>query len=303
MQRSDHDIEEASGRFEQSANNLDRATSTEAEHDILARDPLPLMGKSAVVTGVSRRAAIGYATACRLAAYGASVFCHHFSPHDDEQAWGGDDMEAVLAGVRAHLIGDARVADLHADFVDPEAPARVIDAAIEEFGTIDALICNQAMSGSDGAVGELSAADLDRHWAVDARASILLTQAFMTHHEEGSTASIVFLTSGQGLGPMPGEVAYAAAKAAIAGVTTTIADELADRGIRVNTVNPGPVDTGYMTEETWRMVEPMFPLGRFGQPDDAARLLAWLLTDEAAWISGQIINSEGGFGRWRPHGH
>lgn len=158
----------------------------------------------------------------------------------------------------------------------------------------------QALSGSDGAIGELSAADLDRHWAIDARASILLAQAFAAQHDDNHPASVVFLTSGQGLGPMPGEVAYAAAKAAIAGVTTTIADQLADRGIRVNTVNPGPVDTGYLTDEAWQTLAPMFPFGRFGHPDDPARLIAWLTTAEASWITGQVINSEGGFGRWRP---
>lgn len=268
--------------------------------DGLARDPLPLLGKSAVVTGVSRRAGIGYATACRLAAFGASVFCHHFSPHDHKQPWGSDDLDAVLDGVAAHLVGDARVADLHADLTDPEAPERVVTAAVEEFGRVEVLVCNQALSGCDGAIGELSAADLDRHWAIDARASILLAQAFAARHEPGTSASIVFLTSGQGLGPMPGEVAYAAAKAAIAGVTTTIADQLADRGIRVNTVNPGPVDTGYLTEEMRRVVEPMFPFGRYGSPDDPARLIAWLATEDASWITGQIINTEGGFGRWRP---
>lgn len=82
--------------------------------------------------------------------------------------------------------------------------------------------------------------------------------------------------------------------------TTTIADQLADRGIRVNTVNPGPVDTGYLTEEMRRVVEPKFPFGRYGSPDDPARLIAWLATEEASWITGQIINTEGGFGRWRP---
>lgn len=268
----------------------------------LARDPLPLRGRSVVVTGVSRRAGIGYATACRLAAYGASVFCHHFSPHDAEQDWGADDLDAVLDGVRSHLVGGAQVADLHADLAEPDSPERVIAAAVKEFGRLDGLICNQAMSGSDGAIGELSPADLDRHWRVDARASILLAQAFAAHHDDDRPASIVFLTSGQGLGPMPGEVAYAAAKAALAGVTTTIADQLAEHGIRVNTVNPGPVDTGYLTEEMWRMVKPMFPFGRYGHPDDPARLIAWLTTDEAAWITGQIINTEGGFGRWRPRG-
>lgn len=268
----------------------------------LGRDPLPLSGKSVVVTGVSRRAGIGYATACRLAAYGASVFCHHFSPHDEEQDWGSDNLDAVLDGVRSCLVGEARVADLHADLAEHGVAERVIAAAVAEFGHVDALVCNQALTGSDGAIGELSAADLDRHWAVDARASILLAQAFAGHHNEESTGSIVFLTSGQALGPMPGEIAYAAAKAALAGVTTTIADQLADRGIRVNTVNPGPVDTGYLTEEMWQVVEPMFPFGRYGHPDDPARLIAWLITEEASWITGQIINTEGGFGRWRPRG-
>ncbi|OUZ08862.1 3-ketoacyl-ACP reductase [Aeromicrobium sp. PE09-221] len=268
----------------------------------LARDPLPLRGRSVVVTGVSRRGGIGYALACRLAAYGASILCHHFSPHDDEQPWGSDDLALVLDGVRRHLVGDARVVDLHADLAEADTPERVIEAAAGEFGRLDALVCNQALSGSDGALGELTAVELDRHWAVDARASILLAQAFAARHEDGTPASIVFLTSGQGLGPMPGEVAYAAAKAALAGVTTTIADQLADRGIRVNTVNPGPVDTGYLTEDMMRMVKPMFPFGRFGEPDDPARLIAWLLTDEARWIVGQTINTEGGFGRWRPRG-
>ncbi len=270
--------------------------------DPLSRDPLPLLGRTIVLTGVSRRAGIGYATACRLAAYGANLFCHHFRPHDQEQPWGADDLNAVLDGIRAHLVGDARLADLHSDLSEAEAPENLIAAAVAEFGILDALICNQALSGSDGALGELTAAELDRHWAVDARASILLAQAFARHHVAGTPASIVFLTSGQGLGPMPGEVAYAAAKAALSGVTVTLADQLGDEGIHVNTVNPGPVDTGYLTAEMWRMVVPMFPFGRFGVPDDPARLISWLVTDEAEWITGQIINTEGGFGRWRPRG-
>src|SRR5699024_7787627 len=140
-----------------------------AEHrDELAPDPLPLHGRTVLVTGVSRRRGIGYATACRLAAYGASVFCHHYSPHDQEQAWGGDDLDAVLDGVRGHLVGDARVADLHADLTEPEAPQRVVTTAATEFGRVDALICNQALSGSDGPIGELNAAELDHHWAVNA---------------------------------------------------------------------------------------------------------------------------------------
>ena len=72
-----------------------------------------------------------------------------------------------------------------------------------------------------------------------------------------------------------------------------------DAGITVNTVNPGPVDTGYVTEADREATAVMFPQGCWGEPDDAARLITWLLTDEARWITGQVINSEGGFARWR----
>lgn len=263
------------------------------------REPYPLSGRAILITGVSRRAGIGYATACRAAAWGASVFCHHFRAHDVDQPWGADDIEAVLAGVREHLVEGARVADLSADLGEVGEPARIVEAAVAAFGRLDGLVCNQALSGQDGALGELTEAMLDRHWAVDARASILLAQSFVQQHEASADGSIVLLTSGQGLGPMPGEVAYAASKAALAGITVTLADQLADAGIRVNTVNPGPVDTGYFTEDDFAQIASMFPMGRYGEPDDAARLICWLLTDEARWITGQVINSEGGFARWR----
>ncbi|NHU85309.1 SDR family oxidoreductase [Kocuria sp. JC486] len=260
----------------------------------LERDPLPLRGRSVLITGVSRRSGIGYATACRAAAYGANVFCHHYSPHDAQQPWGDDDVDAVLAGVREHLIDGARVADIHADLSDPAAAKQVMDAAVQEFGRVDALVCNHAVSGSDGHLREITAADLDHHWNVNTRASLLLAQSFAAQMLSGT---IVLMTSGQNQGPMRGEVAYATAKAALAGITATLADELAPDGIRVNTVNPGPVDTGYLGPEAWESMKHMFPFGRFGEPDDPARLITWLLTDEASWITGQVINSEGGFTR------
>lgn len=250
-----------------------------------------------MITGVSRRAGIGYATASRLAAYGASVFCHHFTPHDAAQPWGEDDLEAVLHGVRAHLTHGASMADMHLDLAEPGAPEKVMDAAVGAFGHIDALVCNQALSGSDGELGKLTSDMLDKHWKVNTRASILLAQAFAAQYERHGSGAIIFLTSGQELGPMPGEIAYAASKAALAGVTSSIADQLADQNIRVNTVNPGPVDTGYLTEEAWIQLAARFPFRRFGKPDDPARLIAWLCTDEASWVTGQTINSEGGFRR------
>jgi 3-oxoacyl-[acyl-carrier protein] reductase len=108
---------------------------------------------------------------------------------------------------------------------------------------------------------------------------------------------VIFMTSGQNLGPMPDEVAYAASKGALASITATLADELAEQGITVNTVNPGPVDTGYAPPAAHAAVAARFPSGEWGAPDDPARLIAWLTTDEARWLTGQVINTEGGFRR------
>jgi 3-oxoacyl-[acyl-carrier protein] reductase len=264
------------------------------------RDPLPLRGRSAVVTGVSRRAGIGYAVARRLAALGASLFLHHYAPHDRNQPWGGDPggIEAVVAGVRSALaVADAGVHHLELDLARPDAPDRLIEAAAEAFGHLDILVCNHARSG-DSPLGTLDAGLLDAHWAVNTRATILLTQAFAARHDGRPGGRVIFMTSGQDLGPMTGEVAYAASKGALASITKTLADQLADQRITLNAVNPGPVDTGYAPPEVHEAVRRHFPQQRWGVPDDPARLIAWLVTDEAVWITGQVINSEGGFRRW-----
>jgi 3-oxoacyl-[acyl-carrier protein] reductase len=266
----------------------------------LSRDPLPLRGRVALVTGVSRRAGIGYAVARRLAALGASLFLHHYAPHDRDQPWGDDPggARAVVAGVRSAQAADARVGHLELDLAQPAAPAELLEAAVTAHGHVDILVCNHARSGGDGPLGTLDAAMLDAHWAVNTRSTILLTQAFAAQHDGRPGGRVIVMTSGQDLGPMTGEVAYAASKGALASITKTLADQLADRRITLNAVNPGPVDTGYASAEAHEAVRRHFPQQRWGVPDDPARLIAWLVTDEASWITGQVINSEGGFRRW-----
>jgi 3-oxoacyl-[acyl-carrier protein] reductase len=281
-------------------------TSAELTSDQLRRDPLPLRGRVALVTGVSRRAGIGYAIARRLAGLGASLVIHHYTPHDRDQPWGADPggLEAVIGGVTEALADpDAAVWHQEADLSDPDSPSRLVESAAATSRFLDILVCNHARSGGDGPLGTLTADMLDAHWAVNTRASILLAQAFAAQHDDGRPGGrIVFMTSGQDLGPMTGEVAYAASKGALASITQTLADQLADRGITLNTINPGPVDTGYAAfadqPDVHEIVRRHFPRGRWGVPDDPARLIAWLVTDEAAWITGQVINSEGGFRRW-----
>jgi 3-oxoacyl-[acyl-carrier protein] reductase len=272
--------------------------------EALGRDPFPLRGRVAVVTGASRRAGIGHAIARRLAALGASLFLQHYAPHDREQPWGADPggPQSVADGVAAARPGalpgiPASVHDLELDLAAPDAPERLIGAAADALGHLDILVCNHARSGADGPLGGLDARMLDAHWAVNTRSVILLAQAFAAQHDGRPGGRIIFLTSGQDLGPMRHEVAYATAKGALASITRTLADQLADQGITLNTVNPGPVDTGYASPAVHEIVARRIPQGRWGVPDDPARLIAWLVTDEAAWITGQIINSEGGFRR------
>jgi 3-oxoacyl-[acyl-carrier protein] reductase len=277
-------------------------TFAELSPDQLRRNPLPLRGRVAVVTGVSRRAGIGYAIARRLAAQGASLHLHHYVRHDRDQPWGADPggPEAVIVGVTAALADpDATVRHHNADLSEPDTPSRLIQTAAATSRFLDILVCNHARSGGDGPLGALTAGMLDAHWAVNTRASILLAQEFAARHDDSRPGGrIVFMTSGQDLGPMTSEVAYAASKGALASVTATLADQLADRAITVNAVNPGPVDTGYAPPDAHEAVRRHFPRGRWGEPDDPARLIAWLVTDEAAWITGQVINTEGGFRRW-----
>ena len=276
-------------------------TTDEPSLDQLRRDPLPLRGRAALVTGVSRRAGIGYAVARRLAALGASLFLHQYAPHDRDQPWGEDPggPQAVAHGVHDAVADPgAHVRWLQLDLALPGAPAQLIDAAVAACGHLDILVCNHARSGGDGPLGTLDATMLDAHWAVNTRSTILLTQAFAARHDGRPGGRVIFMTSGQDLGPMTGEVAYAASKGALASVTKTLADQLAGQGIILNAVNPGPVDTGYASPEAYEAVRRQFPQQRWGVPDDPARLIAWLVTDEAAWITGQVINSEGGFRRW-----
>jgi 3-oxoacyl-[acyl-carrier protein] reductase len=252
-------------------------------------------GRVALVTGVSRRAGIGFAIARRLTERGVRVFAHHHVAHDAERAWGADPggIEAVLA----ELGGE--VADAGADLARPDAPEALFAAAREAFDHVDILVCNHASSGPDGSLAEVTAEMLDAHWAINTRSSLLLAKAFAAQHDDAREGGrIVLMTSGQQLGPMAGEVAYAASKGALAAITLTLADELADRGITVNCVNPGPVDTGWATPELFAAVADRLPAGRWGEPDDAARLIAWLASDDGRWMTGQVLNSEGGFRRW-----
>lgn len=263
-----------------------------------------MQGRTVVVTGVSRRRGIGFAIASRLARAGADVFVQHWSPHDVEQPWGADDVDEVLAALESQLRPGARLAATSLDLGTPTGGEELVARAHDALGHLDVLVANHARSGGDGPLATQTAQSLDAHWAVNTRSTILATRAFAEQHDGRPGGRVVWMTSGQGHGPMPHEIAYAASKAALAGLTASVAHDLAPRNILLNTVNPGPVNTGYLDLETagrppevLAAVLSHFPGGRFGEPDDPARLVEWLVSDAGRWVVGQVLSTEGGFRR------
>ncbi len=254
---------------------------------------VPLSGRVALVTGVSRRHGIGFAIAERLATLGADLFIQSWAAYDVDRPWGGDPggIDAVLDELRR---SGRNVEHLAADFRDTEAPRQVVAAAFKSFGHVDILVANHAYSTS-GTLDLLTAEEIDAHLHVNVRGTLLLVKEWADRHDDRRAGGrVVMMTSGQHRGPMPDELAYVASKGAIHQLTLSLSAGLAPRRITVNTVDPGATDTGYADAELHQRVLDLEPMGRWGQPEDAARLIAWLCTDDADWITGQVIASTGG---------
>lgn len=252
--------------------------------------PAALAGRVALVTGASRRSAIGAAVVRRLVADGAAVLVHSWAAADGDRA----DPEGAERLVEEMRAGGGTLVHVSADLADPDAPARLVAAAGEAFGRLDVLVANHARSIPQS-LEELTADELDLTYAVNTRATLLLVQAFAAQREPGPGGRVVVFTSGQYHGVMPGELPYIASKAALRELTPTLAAHLVARGITVNCVNPGPNDTGYADAAAWEWVAQRNPGGRASTPEDTARLVGWLVSDEADWVTGQVIASDGGW--------
>lgn len=250
-----------------------------------------LRNKIAIVTGASRRQGIGAAVCRALAAQGVHLLFTTWQPYDSKQPH-GVDTEGPQALLEELQKTGMRVVQLAIDLSDPASPQCVLDTTITQLGEPSILVNNAAYSTRASYVS-LTAAMLDAHYAVNLRATALLSVGFASRFSSGSGGRIINLTSGQSLGAMPDELAYVASKGAIEAFTRTLAVEVADRGITVNAIDPGATDTGWMTDALKRDLLSTMHMGRFGQPEDAARLIVFLASEAGAWITGQVIHSRG----------
>lgn len=245
-----------------------------------------MAGRSALVTGVSRPEGIAWAVTRRLRDDGWALQLTGWPRHDGEQPWGGADRPPDQALERDGVPWSP------ADLADPDVPARLVEQHVQRHGSLDALVAVHARS-SDQSLATVTAAELDASFAVNTRATLLLVQAAA----RVGVRRVVLFTTGVHRDPMPDEIPYAVSKAALQGITASLAAALAPSGATVNCLNPGPVDTGWADPGTHAFVADRMPLApRWGRQDDIAGVVAWLLSDDAGWVTGQTLDADGGWG-------
>lgn len=217
-----------------------------------------------------------------------------WAPYDALADYGADDaMPQALLDELQSLGADRTPLAMPADLSDPAAIDPMFDDVEAAFGPVTLLVNNAAHSTREN-WRTLTADAIDAHYTVNVRGTALMCVTYARRFN-GKRGAIVNLTSGQTRRPMPEELAYAMSKGAVEALTTSLADALMEHGITVNAVNPGPTDTGWMGGGFAEVLATRTAAGRVGTPEDAARLVAWLLSDHGRWVTGQVLHSEGGF--------
>lgn len=243
----------------------------------------------ALITGVGRTVGIGAGIAVRLAASGWDIAFTYWSAYDDRMSWGAEPgaTDAIKGALTDS--GAACVA-IEADLAEVTTPARVFDEAERALGDITALVMSHCESVDSGLL-DTTVESFDRHFAVNARATWLLIREYGRRFRgPHGTGRIISLTSDHTVGNLP----YGASKGALDRITLAAAHELAHLGVTANVINPGPVDTGWMSEEAREAITRQTPLGRLGTPQDTAHLVDFLCSPRGQWVNGQLLMSNGG---------
>ncbi len=242
-----------------------------------------LDGRVALVTGGSR--GIGRAICLELALQGARVAVNY---HTSEASALATVAEIAMNG------GDAIV--LGGDVSQPSAAAAMVKATVEHFGALDILVNNAGIT-RDGLLMRMTEDDWDSVHGTNLRGAFLVTKAAMRPMLRAKAGRIINISSVVGVMGNPGQANYAAAKAGLIGFTRAVAREVASRGITVNAIAPGFINTDItaaMSAAQVQAVMGQIPLGRIAEPGDVAPLVAFLASDGAAYITGQCIHIDGG---------
>ena len=242
------------------------------------------MRKIALVTGASR--GIGRGIALQLAREGWDVCVNYIQQREA--------AEAVAAQIRS--IGQNAMA-VQADVADGEAVNAMVRAVETQLGPVTLAVNNAGISGQ-GLFQDTSDEMWDRHMAVNLGGARNVIRAVLPHMLSEKSGCIVNISSIWGLRGASCEVAYACSKAAIVGLTRSLALELAPSRIRVNCVAPGCIETDMVRvlgQETREMLVAETPIGRLGNPEDIAHAVAFLASEKASFITGQVLTADGGF--------
>jgi 3-oxoacyl-[acyl-carrier protein] reductase len=241
----------------------------------------PLTGKVALVTGGSR--GIGAAIARRLAADGASVAVTYSK--------GADAAAAVVKEIER---GGGKALAIQADAADAEAVRNAVERTVATLGRLDVLV-NNAGTGIPAKVEETTLEDFDRVFAVNVRGVFVATQAALKHLKAGGRIIMIGSCLGERVF-IPGMAPYSATKGAVKMFTQGLARELGARGITVNNVQPGPIDTDLNPASgEWAVSQKAaVPLGRYGTADEVAALVAFVAGPESSFVNGANLTVDGG---------
>ena len=249
-------------------------------------------GGTVLITGVGRRRSIGAGLALGLATDGWDLVLSYWAPYDERLGYerGAHDTEDIAAECRRQ---GGRVRVVPADLATAGAAADLVTSAAAA-GDLRGLVMSHCES-TDSSVLDTTLDSWERHFAVNARAVWLLIKAFAeclpADASTEVTGRIVALTSDATVHNLP----YGASKGALDRIVVAAAVELAGRGIRANVINPGPIDTGWMTPQIRESGAAQTPAGRLGTPADTANLVRFLMSEAGGWINGQVLYSNGGF--------
>lgn len=242
--------------------------------------------RTALVTGASR--GIGRAITERLAAEGYRVFAN-----DLERQRG--ELDELVAAVTA---AGGRCEAVYCDVSDPQSVGRMVADCLAKAGTVDLLVNNAGVL-SVHPVAEIEPDEWDRMFDVNTKGTFLVTKALLGHFRDRKAGRIVNIASIGGKRGGPGQSHYCASKAAVINFTQVLAMEVAKEGITVNAVCPGIIDTdmgrnNYRDETSLRQVKEKTAMGRLGYPADVVGAVAFFASDDAAFITGQSLNVDGG---------